>query len=85
MDWHDLVWVVMDGKADWKLVQAFEVEREALRLAGSMVGNMAYSGSGDIRLFGRGDGCTEVMVRQLPREMVLKEDCIITPKKGRGE
>ena len=79
-DLKDLVWVVMDGNNDWKIVQAFEVEQEALRLAGSMVGNMYYSSNGDIRLFGRGDGFTEIMVRQLPRKMVLAADVIITPR-----
>ena len=76
----DLVWVIMDGNNDWKIMQAFEVEKEALRLAGSLVGNMSYSGGGDIRLFGRGDGNTEIMVRQLPRKLVLADDVIIVPK-----
>lgn len=80
MDFNDLVWVVMDGNKKWKIIQAFEVEDEALRLAGSIVGNMSYSGLGDIRLFGRGDGNTEIMVRQLPRKAVLAEDVIITPR-----
>ena len=80
-DFKDLVWVVMDLNKNNKIVQAFEYESNALCLAGSMVGNMSYSGSGDIRLFGRGDGYTEVMVRQLPRKAILAEGITVAPGK----
>lgn len=80
IDFKDCVWVVMDLNKDNKIVQAFEAVKPALRLAGGMVGNMSYSGPmGDIYLFGRGDGYTEVMVRQLPRGVCLNEDVFITP------
>ena len=80
-DMNDCVWVVMDMNKDAKIVHAFEVLREALRLAASMVGNNSYAGPmGDIYLFGRGDGNTEVMVRQLPRSAVLRQDIPLTPK-----
>jgi hypothetical protein len=84
LDFNDLLWVVMDlnkpTEKGPKIVQAFEDVRKALRLAGSIVGNMSYAGPcGDIYLFGRGDGNTEVMVRQLPRAHCLKEDVFIIP------
>jgi hypothetical protein len=82
VSFDDCVWVVLDLNQGSKIVQAFEAVQPALRLAGSIVGNMSYAGPmGDIYLFGRGDGNTEVMVRQLPRGTCLNEDVIITPKR----
>jgi hypothetical protein len=71
---NDLVWVVLDlNKQSKIMVVAHEVEL-ALAAAASIVRNKSYAGPlGDIYLFGRGDGNTEVMVRQLPKEAALKD------------
>lgn len=74
----DCVWVVMNMNEPGKIDSAFVDVRKALRRAGSMVGNMSYAGPmGDIYLFGRGDGNTEVMVRQLPRAECLRDNVTI--------
>ena len=76
----DLIWVVMLTSDGNKIVQGFEKLKPALRLAASTAGNNSYAGPlGGVYLFGRGDGNTEVLVRQLPRALCLKEDVFITP------
>ena len=74
MNWKDLVWVVLDLDKSGKIHSAYENVQLALSQAAKIVGNMSYSGPlGDIYLFGRGDGRTEVIVRQMPRQTVLND------------
>jgi hypothetical protein len=71
---NDLVWVVLDLNKGSKIVNISDKVGPALNVAAGMVGNRSYAGPlGDIYLFGRGDGNTEVMVRQLPREAAMRD------------
>lgn len=81
INFADRIWVVMLLNEDNRIPSAFEVLDEALTLAGSYAGNMSYAHAGDdIYLFGTGNGTTSVMVRQLPRQLVLNEDIPIIPQ-----
>lgn len=81
-DFNDLVWVVMNLEKDSKIELAAEDRDDCLRFAESIVGNRSWAHTGsDISLLGRGDGNTVIMVRQLPRASILKDDIPIRPGK----
>lgn len=70
----EFLWVTMDLDSDNRLVYAGPSRQKAMRVAAALVGNNSYAGpSGDIYLYGPGDGSTSVIVRQLPKVGVENE------------
>jgi hypothetical protein len=66
----DLVWVTMNLEDGNRLAYVGPSKRTACLVAAALVGNSAAADTGEIVLYGRGDGSASVMVRQLPRAWV---------------
>lgn len=66
----DTVWVLQDLDTGAEL--AFTAQHLAMHAAEKIVGNRAVSGTGDILLYGPGNGTTRVMVRRFTRDEVRR-------------
>lgn len=78
MERDDDVWLVKDLEGQHGEV-CYVDKRKAQRFAEQIVGNRAVADTGEILLYGRGDGSTRLMVRRWPREWALKGDTPIIP------
>jgi hypothetical protein len=72
---NDLVWVTMNLEDGNRIAYAGPSRGVACRVAAALVGNSSGADTGEIVLYGPGDGTTAVMVRQLPRAWVGPPDC----------
>src|SRR5262245_8744151 len=70
VDLNDLVWVTMNLDDGNRIAYAGPYRLVACRVAAALVGNSSGTNTGEIVLYGPGDGTTSVMVRQIPRGWV---------------
>jgi hypothetical protein len=69
-----LLWVTMNLEDGNRIAYAGPDVRTAMRVAAALVGNNAVADTGEIKLYGPGNGTTSVMVRQLPSHWIDPAD-----------
>ena len=65
-----MMWVTMNLEDGNRLAYVGNSKSIACRVAEALVGNHSGANTGEIVLYGRGDGTTSVMVRQLPIDCI---------------
>src|SRR5829696_1152540 len=71
-----LVWVTMNLDDSNRIAYAGSDRRKACRVAAALVGNNSGMDTGEIVLYGPGDGTTSVLVRQLPVDAIGPADAL---------